>query len=235
MRLPSTTTSSEKRRLQDGHIERKDQEYEAESSQKATLRRSRTKTPSTPLHQCSRHSEVGSRDEATSLQNFYTHPSQRTTTVNNVTSTSGQRTLFTTGQQDKIWRPKKAMCGLRSSPKEWQDYLAEVLQRLSFVRLKSEPSVYTNATRDCYIMVYVDDLLVLGDKTTEASSTQAHWLPRAWQTTTIPGKKHRPLWQLLQPWTKGLLQRQHDRGVWKDQLQHGDHSRNRPLQTNNTG
>ena len=68
-------------------------------------------------------------------------------------------------QQDKIWRLKKAMYGLRSSPRAWQDYLAEVLQKLSFVRLKSEPNIYTNATRDCYIMVYVDDLLALGDKT----------------------------------------------------------------------
>ena len=64
-------------------------------------------------------------------------------------------------QQDKIWRLKKAMCGLRSSPKAWQDYLAEVF---SFVRLKSE---------HCYIMVYVDDLLVLGDKTTVDSIFEA--------------------------------------------------------------
>ena len=76
-------------------------------------------------------------------------------------------------QQDKIWRLKKAMYGLRSSPKAWQDYLAEVLQRLSFIRLKSEPNVYTNATRDCYIMVYVDDLLVLGDKTAVDSTFEA--------------------------------------------------------------
>ena len=68
---------------------------------------------------------------------------------------------------------KKAMYGLRSSPKAWQDYLAEVLQKLGFVRLKSEPNVYTNATRDCYIMVYVDDLLVLGDKTTVDSTFEA--------------------------------------------------------------
>ena len=72
------------------------------------------------------------------------------------------------------------------------------------------------ATRDGYIMVYVDDLLVLGDKTAvdssfppEAGPTQAHRLPRTWQTTTISWKKHRPLRQ-LQPWTKGLLHRQHD-------------------------
>ena len=55
-------------------------------------------------------------------------------------------------QQDKLWRLKKAMYGLRSSPKAWQDYLAEVLQKLGFVRLKSEPNVYTNAARDCYII-----------------------------------------------------------------------------------
>ena len=76
-------------------------------------------------------------------------------------------------QQDKIWRLKKAMYGLRNSPSAWQDYLAEVLQKLSFVRLKSEPSVYTNATRACYIMVYVDDLLVLGDKTAVDSTFEA--------------------------------------------------------------
>ena len=69
----------------------------------------------------------------------------------------------------------------------------------------------------------------------EAGPTQAHRLPRTWRTTTISWKKHRPLWQLLQPWTKGLLHRQHDQGVWNDQLQHSDHSRNRPLQANNRG
>ena len=100
----------------------------------------------------------------TSLQHFYTHPSQKD-------HDGKQRDVYLwppkelCPQQDKIWRLKKAMCELRSSPKAWQDYLAEVLQKLSFVRLKSEPNVYTNATRDCYIMVYVDDLLVLGDKT----------------------------------------------------------------------
>ena len=62
---------------------------------------------------------------------------------------------------------------VRSSSTAWQDYLAEILRRLSFVRLKSEPNIYTNATRDCYIMVYVDDLLVLGDKTTVDSMFEA--------------------------------------------------------------
>ena len=139
-------------------------------------------------------------------------------------------------QQDKIWRLKKAMCGLHSSPKAWQEYLAEVLQKLSFERLKSEPNVYPNATRDCYIMVYVDDLLVLGDKTAVDSTFEAVQKQVLLKHTgylkpgkpqQISWKKHRPLRQLLQPRTKGLLHRQHDRGVWNDQLQHSDHSRNR--------
>ena len=48
-----------------------------------------------------------------------------------------------------------------------------MLQKLSFVRLKSESNIYTNATRECYIMVYVDDLLVLGDKTAVDSTFEA--------------------------------------------------------------
>ena len=97
----------------------------------------------------------------TSLQHFYTHPSQKTTTVNNVTSTFGhlknfvhKRTNLAT-KESHVWTTQftKSMAG--------------VLQKLSFVRLKSEPNV------NCYIMVYVNDLLVLGDKTAVDSTFKA--------------------------------------------------------------
>ena len=158
--------------------ERKDQEYEAESSQKATRRRSRTKTPSTPLHPCSRHS-----GHFSSRPNWIARLGDVSTAFLHAPIAKDhdgkQRDVYLwppkelCPQQDKIWQLKKAMYGLRSLPKAWQDYLAEVLQKLSFVRLKSEPNVYTNATRDCYIMVYVDDLLVLGDKTAVDSTFEA--------------------------------------------------------------
>ena len=140
--------------------------------------------------------------------------------------------------QEKIRRLKKAMCGLRSSPKAWQDYLAEVLQKLSFVRLKSEANVYTNATCDCYIMVYVDDLLVLGEKTTVDSIFKA--IQKQVLLKHIghlePGQPQQFLGRNIDHfgnYCNLLLHRQHDRGVWNDQLQHSDHSKNRPLQTNN--
>ena len=60
-----------------------------------------------------------------------------------------------------LWRLHKAMYGLRSSPKAWQEHLAKVLTDLGLKRLQSEPNVYTNGK--VYIMVYVDDLLFTGE------------------------------------------------------------------------
>ena len=62
-------------------------------------------------------------------------------------------------------RLKKAMYGLRSSPKAWQDYFATSMSDLGFRRLLSEANVYANSANDVYIMVYVDDIMVIGDPT----------------------------------------------------------------------
>eukprot|EP00435_Cladocopium_sp_Y103_P020287 s1005_g4.t4 len=62
-----------------------------------------------------------------------------------------------------LWRLKKAMYGLRSSPKAWQDHLATVLQQLGYIRLTSEPNVFRHPDNKAYIMVYVDDLLFTGE------------------------------------------------------------------------
>ena len=64
-----------------------------------------------------------------------------------------------------LWRRKKAMYGLRSSPKAWQDYFATSMAELGFKRLLSEANVYANTTNDVYITVYVDDIMVIGDPT----------------------------------------------------------------------
>ena len=140
----------------------KDQEHEAESSQKATQTRSRTKTPPTPLHQCSRHSghfshdkchdQTGSRTAFLHAPIAKDHDGKQRDVYLWTLSTTGQN-LAT--KESHVWTTQftKSMAGL------------EVLQKLSFVRLTSEASV-------C-IMVYVDDLLVLGDKTTVDSTFEA--------------------------------------------------------------
>ena len=62
-----------------------------------------------------------------------------------------------------MWRLNKAIYGLRSSPKQWQDHIAHVLTvTLELVRCATESNVCRS--KDClvYIMIYVDDLLLLG-------------------------------------------------------------------------
>eukprot|EP00435_Cladocopium_sp_Y103_P017749 s2691_g4.t1 len=67
--------------------------------------------------------------------------------------------------EDNItWKLLKAIYGLRSSPKAWQNHLAEVLQQLGLQRSTAEPNIFMTPTRDCYILVYVDDLLFLGEQ-----------------------------------------------------------------------
>ena len=63
-----------------------------------------------------------------------------------------------------LWRLLKAIYGLRTSPKSWQDFLADVLKQLGLTRLVSEPNVYCNEKRTVFVMVYVDDLLFLGQE-----------------------------------------------------------------------
>ena len=61
-----------------------------------------------------------------------------------------------------VWKLNKAIYGLRSSPKSWQDHFAQVLQQLGLTRLTSEPNVFRNKEQTMFVMVYVDDLLFLG-------------------------------------------------------------------------
>ena len=69
-------------------------------------------------------------------------------------------TEFYNPQDNIVWKLNEAIYGLRSSPKAWQNHLAESLQQLT-----SEPNVFKTATGNTFILVYVDDLLFLGEPT----------------------------------------------------------------------
>ena len=68
------------------------------------------------------------------------------------------------GHPTIVWQLLQAIYGLRTSPKSWQDFLADVLKQLGLTRLVSEPNVYGNAQQTVFVMVYVDDLLFLGEQ-----------------------------------------------------------------------
>ena len=61
-----------------------------------------------------------------------------------------------------MWRLKRAIYGLRGSPKAWQDHFAQVLLLEGFIRLKSDPNLYYHKMTKSYVLVYVDDILLFG-------------------------------------------------------------------------
>ena len=63
-----------------------------------------------------------------------------------------------------VWKLKRAFYGLRNAPKLWQQHLAATLESQGFRRMNSDPNLYYNASRKVYILCYVDDLMILGEK-----------------------------------------------------------------------
>ena len=63
-----------------------------------------------------------------------------------------------------VWKLKRALYGLKSAPKLWQQHLAATLESQGFRRMKSDPNLYYSASRKVYILCYVDDLMTFGDK-----------------------------------------------------------------------
>ena len=67
-------------------------------------------------------------------------------------------------QGSVLWKLKKALYGLRTAPRAWQDHLAELLYTHNFKRMQSEANIYVNLALKVTILVYVDDLMVCGNK-----------------------------------------------------------------------
>eukprot|EP00971_Amphidinium_carterae_P188217 3736000-Amphidinium_carterae.1 len=61
---------------------------------------------------------------------------------------------------------KKALYGLRTSPKQWQEHLSAILKEMGCNRLKSDACIFGNVKTNVYLMAYVDDLLVVGNPLT---------------------------------------------------------------------
>lgn len=68
------------------------------------------------------------------------------------------------GQENKVYRLKKALYGLRQAPRAWNVKLNHILRGLKFLRCSKEPSLYRKEVSNelLVVVVYVDDLLVTG-------------------------------------------------------------------------
>lgn len=69
------------------------------------------------------------------------------------------------GEEDKVYKLRKALYGLTQAPKAWYDKIDNYLASLGFKRSFSEPTLYVKKEGDetlRIISLYVDDLLVTG-------------------------------------------------------------------------
>ena len=68
------------------------------------------------------------------------------------------------GEENKVYKLKKALYGLRQAPRAWNNKLNTILCELEFVKCAKEPSVYRKLVNGdlLVVAVYVDDLFVTG-------------------------------------------------------------------------
>ncbi|KAK9769258.1 putative Integrase catalytic domain-containing protein [Seiridium cardinale] len=66
---------------------------------------------------------------------------------------------------DNVCKLNKALYGLKQAPRIWYETLASFLKTLGFENLDADVGVF--ARGNCYIAVYVDDLLIVGPTITE--------------------------------------------------------------------
>lgn len=84
-----------------------------------------------------------------------------------------------------LWKLRKALHGMKGSPRAWQDYFADVLRDLCGRRFKSDANLYYFASHYCYMLVYVDDIMIVGKHTTDLFKgvDEKVLLRRTWGTT----------------------------------------------------
>lgn len=68
------------------------------------------------------------------------------------------------GSENKVYKLKKTLYGLRQTPKAWNKKINRVLEDLKFTRCSKEPSLYLKRTKDALLLVdvYDDSLLITG-------------------------------------------------------------------------
>ena len=68
---------------------------------------------------------------------------------------------------DVLWKLRKALYGLKTSPKLWQQHLSSKLEELGLRKNKADPCIFMGDK--LLVMTYVDDLLIVGEKLEQES------------------------------------------------------------------
>lgn len=68
--------------------------------------------------------------------------------------------------KDMVWRLKKSLYGLKTSPKNWNLYFTEHVEKMGFKASRRDPCLFLLNEKDTVLilLLYVDDVLLAGNK-----------------------------------------------------------------------
>jgi hypothetical protein len=79
------------------------------------------------------------------------------------------------GQEEKVCLLKKSLYGLKQAAKVWNDLLKKCLFEQNFQQSENDPCLFfkkTSTGKSVYVLVYVDDLLVISDEVSEIKNVE---------------------------------------------------------------
>ena len=145
-------------------------------------------------HYPGNHITASSYSTTTSCARQGRHLTSRTTaTTTAPTSCTSEKRFLETSV---IWKLHRALYGLRTSPKTWQEHLHSTLRRLQLQQLKSDRCIWVMP--NLMVLADIDDLLIAGIKgdiiVSGATSTiiqlETLYSPYNTTTTSLSGKAH---------------------------------------------
>jgi hypothetical protein len=66
---------------------------------------------------------------------------------------------------DSCLRLRKLLYGLKQAPRVWSSKFHSTMVELNFTQAKSDPCLYTNRGDHIFLVVYVDDGIIIADST----------------------------------------------------------------------
>jgi len=79
---------------------------------------------------------------------------------------------YGTGNPNQACKLIKALYGLKQAPRAWHTTLKAELIRMGFTESEADPGLFITADKTIFLLIYVDDILIIGSNTTTLVSTK---------------------------------------------------------------
>jgi Reverse transcriptase (RNA-dependent DNA polymerase) len=84
--------------------------------------------------------------------------------------------MFVSPDSWLCYRLRKAIYGLKQSPRAWYEKLSSALEKAGFKRSQADPTMFFNSTSQgiVVILIYVDDIVITGSDLSQIEKLKEH-------------------------------------------------------------